>query len=194
MKKPSNYENTQEYGSFKSLPPGGYVVVIRNAEETKSKKGKPMLRVAIDIAEGEYKNYFADLYRAKKEKDPMKATWPNDGYMYILTEDQSGNCHRAFKSFCGAMEKTGNQVWDAEDNLMTEKMSGKFVGLTFGREQEEYQGKTYTKTKGRFWCTMDDIHSGNFNVPEDRVVENSSSELEIPPGFNSVSDEDLPFM
>lgn len=195
-KKPNGYEETQEYGGFRELPADGYVCIIKAIEETMSKKGAPMMKVALDIAEGDYKDYFFKQYQSRREQDPMKAKWPNDAIKYVMLEDVSGDragqCSRAFKSFCGALEKTGYTVWDEQDNFLINNVKGKTVGCTFGREQSEWNGKTYWHTKPQFFCTVEDIHTGNFNVPDDKALP-PLQYAETIPGFAAVEDDCVPF-
>lgn len=193
IKKPNNYANTQEYGTGKSLPPGGYVVGIVKIEETKSKKGLPQLKVAFDIAEGEYQGYFREIFNKRKAERPFEAKWPNGGMSYINIEDDKGQCHRSFKSFCGALEKCGYTVWDMADNFLIDQIVGKTVGLTFGREEYEWDGKTGWATKPRFFCSIEDIHNGDFNVPEDRPLAKETLEPSRPEGFTALSENDIPF-
>lgn len=192
-KKPNGYDETKEYGGnrFKSLPADGYICLIRHIEETKSAKGYPMLKVALDIAEGDYKDYFLNLFQVRKEKDPMTAKYPNDGIKYVMLEDSSGRCSRAFKSFCGALEKCGYTIWDSKDNFLIDNITGKLIGATFGREESYWNGNYYWNTKCQFFCTVDDIKNGNFRVPEDKPMQ--KDEPDPVEGFSKVTDADIPF-
>lgn len=193
-KKPNGYDETKEYsGSFKALPAGGYVCVIKAIEEMKSRKGYPMFKVAVDIAEGEYKDYFMGVFQKRKERDPMNAKWSNDGIKYVMLEDANGQCSRAFKSFCGALEKCGYTIWDSSDSFIVDNVKGKTIGLTFGREESERNGERRWNTKPQFFCTVDDIRDGNFRTPDDRPLPKAESAFEMPEGFAKVSDDDIPF-
>lgn len=197
-KKPNGYDTTKEYGgnNFKQLPANGYVCIIRHIEEMMSKRGYPMLKVALDIAEGEYKDHFMSIFQAKKEKDPMTAKYPNDAIKYVMLEDSKGQCSRAFKSFCGALEKCGYTIWDSQDNFLIENVKGKQIGCTFGREESEWQGNTYWNCKPQFFCTIDDIHEGNFRIPDDKPLDKPTEPVmtdDVMEGFSKISDEFIPF-
>ena len=189
MKMPKNYDKTEEYGTFRSLPPGGYVVKILKIEERQSKKGLPQLKVAIDIAEGDYEHYFTDLFNKRKASSEFNAKWPANAICYINVVDDKGECHKSFKSFCGALEKCGYKVWSEAEDFMIGNIVGNIVGLTFGREEYEWDGKVRWSTKPNFFCSVEDIHAGNFNVPADKPLAKPTE----PNGFSAVADDDVPF-
>lgn len=193
IRKPNKYNETQEYGNFKTLPAGGYVCKIIKIEETKSKAGMPMLKIALDISQGEYQGYFMDVFRKRKEEHPMDAKYPNGGIAYVVVENEQGECHRGFKSFTGALEKCGYSIWGDGDVLLTDTLPGKEIGLTFGREEYEWNGKTGWNTKAKFFCTVEDILTGNFNVPEDKPLAPSQVAQAEFGAFAATGPDDVPF-
>jgi len=64
MNKPQGYDEAQasQNGEFEQLPPGAYNCIIKDAREVKSKNGKTMLQLWLDIADGEHKDYFQNQY------------------------------------------------------------------------------------------------------------------------------------
>ena len=56
MIKPNNYENISIFGEELEL--GGHVCKIMKVEETKSKSGRDMIVISLDIAEGKQKRSF----------------------------------------------------------------------------------------------------------------------------------------
>ena len=86
MKPFKNYESTQTFSSRPTLPTGGYVCKIMNAEEKvyKSSKGTfNKLEISVDIIEGEYNGFFASDYRSqqgedKKWKGVLRMSVPSD--------------------------------------------------------------------------------------------------------------------
>ena len=195
-KKPNGYDQTEEYSAFTPLPADGYVCVIKGIEETRSKAGAPMFKLALDIFEGEFKDYFFDLYQKRREKDPMNAKWPNDGVKYVMLEETKGDriglCSRAFRSLCGALEKCGYTIWDSQENFLFDNVKGKTIGCTFGREQNEWNGKVNWHTKPQFFCTVDDIRNGNYKVPEDKFL-SVEEEVAAMGGFQAMQTDDVPF-
>ena len=171
MRKPNNYENTTVPGSFKRFPAGGYVCDIVKMEETKSKAGKPMLKVALEISEGEYAGFFGNLFRERRlsSNKPQEVKYPNEGIAYILTEDDEGNCNRNFKGFCTALEESGSAVWSDDDKL--NNLTGLTVGVIFRREEDEYNGKTFWKTRPISFRSVQKIQEGDFTVPDDKYLD-----------------------
>ena len=194
MRKPNNYANTTAAGDFKKLPAGGYVCQILKAEETKSSTGKPMLKLALEICEGEYAGFFQLLWREKKlgSERPTEVKYPNEGMAYILTEDQEGNCSRTFKALCTALEESGTKVWSEKDELMPLKDAK--VGVIFRREEDSYNGRTFWKTRPIGYRSVKRILDGDFTVPEDKYLPNNITGT----GFQSVdsfsaAEDDIPF-
>jgi len=61
MKQINNWNEIKEAGEFESLPAGGYVAVIKKVEDDTSKE---CLKISFDIAEGQYKDYYLELYKS----------------------------------------------------------------------------------------------------------------------------------
>lgn len=60
MLRPTNWDELQLH-SEKRPPAGIYIMRIINATVGKTKNGDRILRLELDIAEGEYKNYYTDI-------------------------------------------------------------------------------------------------------------------------------------
>lgn len=192
MRKPNNYENTVT--EPKKLPAGGYVCQILACEETKSKAGADMLKVAFEIAEGEYKGFFAELWQNKKMAAfPDEAKYPREGTDYILTSDADGNCSRKFKGFCTALEDSGATVWVRNELA---DLEGARVGVIFRREETEYNGRSWWQTIPMSYRSVDTIREGKYKVPEDKPLPAPAypqyQQPAAPQGFTAVT-EDIPF-
>ena len=59
MKKIENFEQVKASGEFDALKPGGYIGVLYKAEDESDKE---YLKVSFDIAEGEFADYYKNLY------------------------------------------------------------------------------------------------------------------------------------
>ena len=57
-----NLQNVEEAKDFERLPAGGYVCGITAVEDVADKE---YLKIEFDIAEGDFKNYYRDLYQSK---------------------------------------------------------------------------------------------------------------------------------
>lgn len=129
MNKPANWDSVEAItGEYKKLPAGGYVCSIVRAECTKSKNGKEMLKLAIDIAEGKYKDFYLNQYLQEQERNKEQAKWR--GSYYQLTE---GDSMGRFKGMLLNIEKSNpGYSW----NWNEKSLEGKLFGGVF--REEEY--------------------------------------------------------
>lgn len=169
--KPKDYDSVS-VGNFRTLPADGYICRIIKAEETESSQGKPMLKIAFDICDGEYANYFMDLFQsrrkaAKTDADKKKVKWPFNGTKWIMMLDNEGKTSRNFKGFCTALEDSGTQVWAEDNSLNTAELKDAEVGVIFRREEQEYEGKKSWRTVPWGFRSVETIEGGDFYVPED---------------------------
>lgn len=192
-KKPSDYDSTPVGGGgFKTLPKGGYICRILKAEEMLSSGGKQMLHIAFDICDGEYSNYFMNMFKDRKlrAEDPGSVKYPFEGQKWILLETNDGKTNRDFKSFCTAVIDSGREVWTANDDLDLTAINGATVGIIFRREEREYNGKTSWRTLPWGFRSVEAIDSGDYYIPEDKeYVPKPDAYAD---SFSSTND-DLPF-
>jgi len=169
MDKPYGYDETQALGEYKALPAGGYVCRIMAVEETKSQSGNDMLKISLDIAEGEFRNRFADMYRSNTRPDKKRGC-----VAYQLVYDTSGGTNRGFKSFCTAAEESNPGFTIQWGPAFGKCFQNRLIGVIFGRE--EYignDGKAHWSTKPKFFRSAEKIRKGDFEVPEDKYLPNS---------------------
>lgn len=81
--------------------PGGYVCHVKKIEETTSKSGNAMLKIALDIYEGQYAGFYQDKFDSNTR---LGKKWPC--IFYQLIYDKDGNTNRSFKSFCEKMKES----------------------------------------------------------------------------------------
>lgn len=186
MKKPNNYDTTQAQGDYEPLKLGGHVCKIAKLEETKSKAGKDMLKIALDIAEGEQKDYYKQQFEKDTRNDKKWGC-----VAYILVEDKDGNTNRAFKTFTESVEKSngGFAIKWGED--FAKQFKGKFVGGVFGREEYlNSNNESKFSTKCRYFTTIDRVKKG-IDAPKDKLLVGSTSS---PATENTDDDDDdMPF-
>ena len=179
MKPIENWDNVEAIvgGSYPKLPAGGYVCRIVTAREELSKaSGKRMLVFAIDIAEGEYKDFFLNQFNSRL-KTNEKATWGQGGiYRQVVEGDSVGR----FKGMIQVLEESNKGwVWDWNEN----NMKGLLVGGLF--REEEYignDGKVHSNVKCISFLPVEGIE--NVAVPEKKCVE---------PMQQSGMSEEIPF-
>lgn len=192
MQKPKDFDTAKAFGDFEQLPAGGYVCKIIGVEETKSSNGNPMIKIAVDIAEGPEKDWFNEIYKADTREFKK---WPASGVIYQVVENKDGSTNGYFKAFTDTViESNPNFMIEWGDNF-TACFKGKLVGVIFARE--EYQRddgeRRWTTKPQQGYKTTEDIRKGNFKIPEDKPLTNVAAGNDMaPPGF-SVMDEDIPF-
>ena len=184
--KPQGYEEAQAFtGEYESLPAGGYVCRIVSAKENKSSTGKPMLKLALDISEGAYKDFF----KKKFDKDTRDEKKWGCTYYQMLTNESAG----FLKGLVEDIEKSNGFKWDWDEN----KLKGKLVGMLFQREEyEKSSGDIGLFAKPISPRSIQTIREGDFKVPEDKPLftKESTSTYTPPEGFvPAPDDDDLPF-
>ena len=191
FKKPKDYDNVKVGGESKILPAGGYICKILKAEETESKNGKPMLKVAFDITDGEYAGYFKEMFQNWKASsdDPSTVKWPFTGTKWILLYDNEGATNRDFKSFCTALEDSGITVW-RNDVFDVGALKDANVGIIFRREEHEYNNTRSWRTVPWGFRSVKTIEDGGFNVPDDKPL---PPQTFTPTDSFEALEEDLPF-
>lgn len=155
MKKPDNWETTEgkQFGTFNVLPAGGYICRILSAKESKSKKSQEdMLVIELDIAHGEYKDYFKNLSEKIK-----KHIYP------VFRRVTSGSSLPFFKGDIESIEKSNNGY---KFNFDEKTLIGKYVGCVFGNEEYPKDGDMKIVSKPSILCTVETIKNGKFKIPE----------------------------
>lgn len=195
MKKFNNWENVKAASEFVPLPAGGYIVELKNAKvkEYKNQNGDAFERfeIALDIAEGEFKDYYANDYCNQTNEDKK---WKGVLRLYMPKEDGSEQdewTKSRFKSFIEAVEDSNPGFhWDWDES----KLRGKKIGCLFRLEEWEYNGKTGKKAQPFKAVSVEKIKSGNFKIPKEKLLEKNASAPTAPtPEFRDIPDEDVPF-
>lgn len=120
---------------FKPLPIGAYECSIVIARENKNEEsGKTTFKVGVDIASGDYKDYFKKIYDNDNRIDKK---WNNNAVRYLAFE---GENVAYFKGFLTCVENSNPGYkwnWD-EKTLINKKICGVF-------QYEEYEKQDGTK-------------------------------------------------
>lgn len=119
---------------FKGLPIGAYECVIKDARLNHNEEtGKNTLKISIDIASGEYKDYFLKAYETDTRIDRK---WNNNAIRYIAYE---GDNVAFFKGFITTVENSNvGYKWNWEESTL----KGKKVCGVFQYEEYEKQDGT----------------------------------------------------
>lgn len=194
MKQFKGFERKEQV-EWEALPKGAYVIKILNVkeEESKSEKGGTYLKMAFDIAEGEYKGFYKKSFESDTREDKK---WPNDANIFIsCPEDDSPQwLVDNFNKFMTAVEDSNKDYhWSWDEKTLKNKL----VGAKFCIEQSEYNGKIYDHTKAKWYIAAQKVRDGKFGkLPQDKLVEKKADNngatdfVNIP---DNVTEEEIPW-
>lgn len=188
-------ENHRYSGDFREdLPAGGYVVKIMDVKEAKWPSGDPCFEISVDIAEGDYKDFYTNDYRAqtgdnKWWKGTYRLTPPKDG-----APDWQNN---RFWDFICAVEdsNSGFHFSGEEADLKKATFAKKIFGALFRREETRpnASGNTYWNTKLFRCLPAEKIRNGEFRIPKDKATKEGGSTFTDLPAATEDEADDLPF-
>lgn len=140
MEKINNWEQVEARGmeDFKLLPIGAYECVIRDASIYKNPTTeKESFRVQVDIASGDYKDYYKNRFDNNTNSDKK---WDNNATRYLAFEGENASY---FKGFITCVENSNpGYKWDWDET----KLKGKKVcGVFQYAEYENQEGKKNVK-------------------------------------------------
>ena len=137
MEKIKDFEKVEAKGmdDFKGLPIGAYECVIKDARINHNEiTGKNTLKISVDIASGEYKDFFKKSYENDTRIDKK---WNNNAVRYLAYEGENVSY---FKGFLTIVENSNpNYKWNWEESTLKDK---KLVGVF---QYEEYEKQDGTK-------------------------------------------------
>lgn len=188
MEKVKGYEEAQAItGEYERLEAGGYICKIVSAKEEKSKSGKRMLVLALDILEGDKKDYFKKRFDENTSPDKKWSTGAI--YRQMLEGEKAVGF---LKGLMTSLESSNeNFKWDWDEKKLVRLK----CGAIFGEEEyERLDGSIGTSTKVKFIRTVKAIQDGNFKVPELKKLPQKGEAFEdFVNSVSSENDEDLPF-
>lgn len=187
MEKLQGYDEAQAItGEYEKLEAGGYICKIKSAKEEKSKSGKKMLVLALDIIEGEKKDFFKKRF---DEDTRAEKKWPAGAvYRQMLEGEKAAGFLKGLMTSLEASNDGFKWDWDEK------KLKDLKCGAIFGEEEyEKLDGSIGTSTKVKFIRTVKAIQEGSFKVPELKKLPIKGEAFED--FINSVTsnDDDLPF-
>ena len=193
MIKPSNYENVST-GDFIPVTPGGHHLIIKQVKEAKSKSGKDMLIVAVDMAPNDSQpKYFSKLFEEDNRPDKK---WPHAGTIYVVSTDANGQCSRNFKTFITSFEKSNNcsAIWG--DKFATQ-FKNKPIGGVFGEVENEYNGKVTMRHELRWFCEDSKADAAAVPAPKmldgNKMLTTSTASKDMDVNVPEDVDEESPF-
>ena len=197
MKKFNDYNETKAITERPKIPAGGYIATIKQAEvkEYSGQNGNyERLEISFDIAEGEYKEFYANDYRAqsdenKKWKGVLRLAVPSDD-----GSDYDAFLKRKFKTNILAVEDSNTGYrWDWDEK----KLKGKKIGLLLQNKEWEFGNKTGWTAQPYGFITVENVREGKFKIPKDKPLKKGDSAPQTssttPADIEEIGDDDLPF-
>lgn len=194
MNKPQGFDETEVFTDYKKLPKGGYICRIVKLEETVSKNGNDMIAVYLDIADGEFKDYYREKYQNDTRIDRKWGCI----YRQVVLDSTTGQTNKGFKGFITSVEESNSgfvtaKIWG---NDFTKHFKDKYVGCIFIDEHyTDQDGKPRTIAKPNRICSIQKIKSGDFKIPDDKYQDKPAT-TGWSPDFtenSSAADDDCPF-
>jgi hypothetical protein len=195
MKEYAGYEAKKSEAAGAALPAGGYVAKILGAEVKEYEWGDVLI-ISFDIAEGDYKGYFANRWKADENSD-FERKWKGI-YRLNIPSDKSrypDSDKRNFNNCMWAVE-TSNKgyTWGWDESTL----KGKMIGVLFSNREWEMNGNTGWTTECSHVTSIGDIRGGTFTTPKDKPLKKSETPKESPTEqaqklADIISDDELPF-
>lgn len=194
MIKINNYEQVETFKTVPKLPKGAYILKVLDVEVLENSYGTK-LKLAVDIAEGEYKDHYKQRYENRLKEDEK---WKGNYYIPVPGGDDSETDETKAKIFKTAMDKfeasNKNFKCDADKGFDEQTLKGLFIGGLFNSKSWEMDGRTGVFTNLKELETVQNIKNGTYTLPSDDIKENnagvgSNGFMNIPDGI----DEELPF-
>lgn len=202
MQKPTGYDEAQAGGEFTPVELGGHYAVIKQVSERQSSTGKDMIVVLFDFTNNDKQpEYFAKQFN---NDDREEKKWPFAGTKYIMVNDynDANKTSKAFKTFCTCAEKSNNMQIAWGGNAWAQQFRGKKIGVVFGEEESEYEGKIRMRRVPKWFCAFD--KAPEQNIPQPKFINgispastaNSAETKQEVDGFLNIPDdmtEEIPF-
>lgn len=199
MKQYKGFDRNNTYKDAERLPIGGYALKIMDAKEVANDWGNTLV-ISFDIAEGEFKDFFANNYKSQSGEDKK---WKGT---YRLREPRDDGSKEdewttmRFNTFVVNVE-TSNQGyhWDWDEK----KLKGKLIGGLFNNKEYDFNGRHGFYTNCHSLVPVEKIRSGKFEIPADTLLKRPEPSTGYPAGaipgddgFMNIPDgidEQLPF-
>ncbi len=191
MRKLGGYEKAQVYTDQERLPVGGYVLKILDVKYQENRWGDVIL-LSFDIEEGEQKGFFAANYRGQTGEDKR---WKGTYRLRVPKDDgteQDEWTMRRFKTVLSNFEESNSGYhWNWDEQTL----KGKQIGALFNNKEYEFNGRHGFFTNCHSLVTVEKIHSGKFEIPQDTLLKKTEQAdadgfMNVPDGLE---DEGLPF-
>lgn len=194
MKRLNGYEQAQAYTNPDRLPVGGYVLKILNVDYQCNDWGDVIV-FSFDIAEGEFKDFFANNYKSQTGEDKK---WKGTYRLMVPADDGSEKDEwkmRRFKTVLTNIEESNSGYhWNWDEQTL----KGKIIGALFNNKEYEYNGHHGFFTNCHSLTSVERIRSGKFEVPADTLLRKDGPQYQSASGDGFMNipdglDSELPF-
>ena len=168
LKIPENWHEINEASiAQKKMPAGGYVCKIVKAFDSVNKYDDPCLTLYLDVDEGDFKNYFGEIYKRRLDRG-------RDKYPCVCNLQVNSFGARRLKLLMTVLELSNEDFrcdFDGGDFWDETEIEGLRLGVVF-REKEfkTKRGAVYTNLVPQFLKTVEEITDGDFVVPEKLTI------------------------
>lgn len=173
MLKPNGYDEART-GDFTPVELGGHYAVIKQVTEMTNKNGAPMIVVLIDFADNDKQPKYHST--AFKNDDRQDKKWPFNGSKYINVRDYNdpNKTSSDFKRFCKSFEHSNNcEVQWMEGGNWGAQFKNKRIGVVYGEEENEFDGKISMRHSLRWFCSWDKVKDQK--VPNPKYLPNKQT-------------------
>lgn len=172
----------------RKLPAGAYICKIIKAEVEDTERG-PKLKLYIDIADGDYKDFFKSVYEKRHDVWPFQAVFTR----YILKDN---GFSKSFIDVIKHIEAANPLVNIDTQKFVPDILQDLYCGFIFG--EEEYKDKmniTRTSCRVKFSAPVKSVKDGKCKVPALRKLDDKPPDQPQSSDFDGVdiSDDDVPF-
>lgn len=191
MKQFNGY-GRKEQATFEVLPKGAYVIKFLDVKEEPNKNGNGShLKIAFDVAEGDYSGFYKRAFDASTKEDKK---WNADAVVYLTCPEDSSEQYVIdnFNKFMTAVEDSNDGYhWNWDESTLKNKV----VGAKFCIEQSEYNGNVYDHTKAKWFVNAQKVREGKAGqLPKDKLVTPSNALNQTANNtFADIPDEEIPF-
>ena len=186
MNKPQGYDEAQAFGEFETLPAGGYKCIIKKVACETTQAGKEYLKLAIDILEGEYKDFFQKRFDNDTREDKK---W--SGIWTVFTEGYNpGTTNPKFKGLITSVEASNPNF---NFNFDEQTLVNKKVGLVF-REEDflgVLDGQVHTAVKPFLAVSYDKAEETK--IPNKKELSDNQYDQAFDATASAADNDDLPF-